>query len=108
MLSLSESAPSVNRCSHDRRARGAPVERSWGRKGLAWARLQVSSRGVHQRRDPPRLPALLGGPSRAPSFNRSFDRPVGIRAWREYAVPQLSTVDPSARASMKNAANCDT
>ena len=76
------------------------------------------------------------GPSRAPSLGRctrvracvractvhNASRPrrdiflpnvtVGwvqrVRGWSNTDTKQLSTVDPSARASMKNAANCDT
>ena len=91
----------------------------------------AGSRGVHQSQGPPPAgeadllaPLPLDAPcvppglrSRPESRVRSVNRVSGftvyfVRLRRERAdvktKAQLSTVDPSARASMKNAANCDT
>ena len=97
---------------------------SGGRKGLDWARGEA-----HQSRDPPSGGAVLPAPlpldavelasahcvplglascGDAPTVNEEDPRvclPVGEERNK---LRQLPTVHPSARASMKNAANCDT
>ena len=96
-----------------------------GWKGLAWAGLRqeesikdgILRSTLARRRGSAVLPAPLPVDARAcrrardPHFCVASVRPVG-ETWRAFGAnensAQLSTVDPSARASMKNAANCDT